>query len=108
SMRTMFPGSAALSGGLMVGDPSSFNVTRSSRFVAARAMQPSSVVRLNATENGLVLNNFLPTGSKLTPTFMLSVVNASVSRSVSIVERQLCTLTLNRNGPFGDEHVPGT
>ena len=29
-------------------------------------------------------------------------------RLVSTVDRQLCTLTLNRNGPFGDEHVPGT
>src|SRR5262249_1229035 len=60
------------------------------------------------TANGLVLNSFLPTGSKFTPTFMLSVGNASDFWSVSIVERQLCTLTLNRNGPFGDEQVPGT
>ena len=27
---------------------------------------------------------------------------------VSIVDRQLWTLTLKRNGPFGDEQVPGT
>src|SRR2546430_13176015 len=53
----------------------------------------------------------MPTGSKLTPTFMLSVVpgpKASTSRTVSIVERQLWTFTLKRNGPFGDEHVPDT
>ena len=53
----------------------------------------------------------MPTGSKLTATFMLSVVpgpKASTSRTVSIVERQLWTFTLKRNGPFGDEHVPDT
>ena len=104
----MLPGSLALSGGLIVGDPSSFSVTRSRRFVAASATKPSSVDCLNATANGLVLNSFLPAGSKLTPTFMLRVLNASVSASMSIVERQLCTLTLKRNGPFGDEQVPGT
>ena len=70
-------------------------------------MKPSSADCLNATENGLVLNSFFPTGSKLTPTFMLSVLNASVFCSISMVERQLCTLTLNRNGPFGEEQVPG-
>ena len=71
-------------------------------------MKPSPEDRLKATENGLVLNSFFPTGSKLTPTFMLSVSNASRFCSMSTVERQLCTLTLKRNGPFGEEHVPGT
>ena len=33
---------------------------------------------------------------------------ASSAASVSIVERQPCTFTLKRNGPFGDEQVPGT
>ena len=103
----MLPGSPALTGGLIVGDPSSFSVTRSRRFVAASAMKPSSVDRLKATANGLVLNNFLPTGSKVTPTFMLSVLNASRFCSMSMVDRQLWTLTLNRNGPFGEEQVPG-
>src|SRR5262245_5048820 len=104
----MLPGSLALSGGLIGGDRSSFSVTRSRRFVAPTAMNPSSADCLNATANGLVLNSFLPTGSKLTPTFMLSVVNASAFSLMSIVDRQLCTLTLKRKGPFGDEQVPGT
>ena len=99
---------AALTGGLMVGDPSSSSVTRSRRFVAASATNPSSPERLKATANGLVLNSLMPTGSKLTPMFMLSVGNAPGLCSMSIVDRQLWTLTLNRNGPFGDEHVPGT
>ena len=84
---------------------------RRSRSVAARTTNPSGAERLKATANGLVLKSRMPTGSKLTPTFMLSVVpgpKASASCTVSIVERQLWTFTLKRNGPFGDEQVPGT
>ena len=39
---------------------------------------------------------------------MLNVGNASIRCVRSMVDRQLCTFTLKRNGPFGDEHVPGT
>ena len=108
SIRTMLPGSFALSGGLMVGEPSSFSVMRRSRFAAATATNPSSAECLNPTANGFVLNSFVPVGSKLTPTFMFNVGKASVSASVSSDDRQLWTLTLKRNGPFGDEHVPAT
>ena len=58
--------------------------------------------------NGLVLNSRSPTGSKLTPTFMLSVRKASTSCAVSIVDRQLWTFTLKRKGPFGEEQVSAT
>src|SRR5262245_66333541 len=107
----MWPGSVAFAGGLMVGRPFASSVMRSSRSVAARTANPSGAERLKATANGLVLKSFVPTGSKLTPTFMLSVVplpKASTSAAVSIVERQLWTLTLKRKGKLGDEQVTGT
>src|SRR5262249_17955029 len=108
SIRTMWPGSWAFAGGSMLAAPRASRVTRSRRLVAARTTKPSFEERLNATANGFVLKSFLPTGSKLTPTFMLSVGRASSSRRVSIEDRQLWTFTLKRNGPFGDSQVLGT
>src|SRR5262245_64219451 len=106
-IRTIFDGSCALAGGLMLGAPAVSSVTRSSRLVAATATKPSAADRLKATANGFVLNSFTPTGSKFTPSFMLSVP-ISVSWAVLIVDRQLWTFTLNLNGPLGEEHVPET
>src|SRR5262249_1712380 len=94
-------------GGLMVGRPLPSRVMRSRRSVAARATNPSAVERLKATAIGLVLNSFFAAASLATPMFMLSVGNFSSRWSVSIVERQLWTLTLKRKGPFGDEQVFG-
>jgi hypothetical protein len=105
SIRMMLPGSIAFCGGLMVGTPWASSVTRRSRLVAASAMKPSAAERLKATMNGLVLNSRVPTGSKLTPTFILSVGKASSSCTVSIVDKQLWTFTLKRKGPFGEEQV---
>ena len=63
---------------------------------------------MNASANGLVLNSLVsPATSKLTPSFMLTVL-ISTSCVVSIVDTQLCTLTLKRKGPFGEEQVPVT
>src|SRR5262245_60296067 len=104
----MLPGSPAAAGGLIVGSPSALSVTRSSRSVAPSATNPSGADFLKAIAKGFVLNSLTPTGSKLTPTFMFSVLNFSTSFAVSTVDRQLCTFTLNLNGPFGDEHVLGT
>ena len=101
----MLSGSWALAGGWMLAAPVPSSVTRRSRLVAPRATNPSAAERLKATMKGLVLKSFLPAGSKFTPAFMFSVAKASTSRVVSMTARQLCTFTLNRNGPFGEEQV---
>ena len=92
----------------MVGDPSSFSVTRSSRFVAASATNPSSVELLERDRERIGVEQ--PRAGRLEVDADVHVerLERFVSSSVSIVDRQLWTLTLNRNGPFGDEHVPGT
>src|SRR5437773_6713463 len=104
----MLPGSPAFAGGLMEGRPVLSSVTRRRRSVAPRATNPSGFDCLKAIANGLVLNSLTPTGSKLTPAFMFSVVNAATPFVMSTPDRQLWTFTLKRNGPFGEEHVPGT
>src|SRR5262245_10652892 len=101
----MLPGSSAFRGALTVGTPLASSSTRSSRLVAARATKPSFALCLKATASGLVLNRRLPIGSKFTPRFIFKVGTSSVLFVISIVDKQLWTLTLNRDGPLGEEQV---
>lgn len=89
----MLPGSPAFAGGLMEGRPVLSSVTRRRRSVAPRATNPSGFDCLKAIANGLVLNSLTPTGSKLTPAFMFSVVNAATPFVMSTPDRQLWTFT---------------
>src|SRR6185503_3093513 len=105
--RTTLPGSPAACGALIVGVPFASRSTFTIRFDAEATTKPVFELCANAAAHGTARNTRDGlAASRLMPLFMLNVA-PSVSVSRSITDRNACTLTLKRTGPFGDAAVFG-
>src|SRR5947207_7788894 len=104
---TPAPGSPADSGAWIVGAPFASRSTLTMRFDADATTKPVFERCANAAAHGTARNTRDGlAASRLMPRFML-IVAPSVSVARSITDRNDCTLTLKRTGPFGDAAVFG-